>query len=129
MSYLLLMLIWPNFANVVNYIILGFIWIIAVFVGTFQTLSFRASNSKGLILQIHQFALKAEFWTDQFMKTIAMIGHEKQMPLYIMLALGGALIGAVTFKALYDLVLIFTDSKINSSSNKSNNAMRYIFCA
>lgn len=130
MSYLLLMLIWPNFANVVNYIILGFIWIIAVFVGTFQTLSFTASNSKGFILQIHQFALKAEFWTDQFMKTIVMIGHEKQIPLYIMLALGGALIGAVTFKALYDLVLIFiADSRINSSSNKSNNAMRYIFCA
>jgi|SaaInl85LU_5_DNA_1037374.scaffolds.fasta_scaffold04603_2 hypothetical protein len=130
MSYLLLILIWPNLANVVNYIILGFIWIIAVFVGTFQTLAYRASNSKGIILQIHQFALKAEFWTDQFMKTIVMIGHEKQMPLYIMLALGGALIGAVTFKAFYDLVLIFiADSRINSSSNTSYNAMRYIFCA
>jgi len=130
MSYLLLMLIWPNFANVVNYIILGFIWIIAVFVGTFQTLSFTASNSKGFILQIHEFALKAEFWTDQFMKTIVMIGHKNQMSLYIMLALGGGLIGAVTFKALYDLVLIFiADSRINSSSNNSYNAMRYIFCA
>jgi hypothetical protein len=130
MSYLLLMLIWPNLANVVNYIILGFIWIIAVFVGTFQTLSFTASNSKGFILQIHEFALKAEFWTDQFMKTIVMIGHKNQMSLYIMLALGGGLIGAVTFKALYDLVLIFiADSRINSSSNNSYNAMRYIFCA
>lgn len=136
MSYLLLMLIWPNFANVVNYIILGFIWIIAVFVGTFQTLTYKEPNSKGIILQIHQFALKGEFWTDQFMKTLAMIGHKNQMTLYIMLALGSSMIFAVIFKAFYDLILIFiADSRINSSSSSSsssstsNNIMRYIFCA
>lgn len=128
LSYLLLIFIWPSFANVVNYIILGFIWIVAVFVGTFQSLMYRAPNSKGIILQIHQFALKSEFWTDQFMKTLVMLGSENQIVFYFVFGLAGAVIFAVIFKAFYDLVLIFiADSKLNSSSNKTTNTMRYIF--
>lgn len=128
LSYLLLIFIWPSFANVVNYIILGFIWIIAVFVGTFQSLMYRAPNSKGIILQIHQFALKSEFWTDQFMKTLVMLGSKNQIVFYFVFGLAGAVIFAVIFKAFYDLVLIFiADSKLNSSSNKTTNTMRYIF--
>lgn len=131
MSYLLLILIWPNFANVVNYIILGVIWIFAVFIGIFQTLTYRASNSKGFILQIHESALKMEFWTGQFMKSITMIqGINDPFSLYIILGIGGTLIFTVMVKAFYDLVLIFiADSRINNSSNTSNNAIRYIFCA
>ena len=127
MSYLLLILIWPNFANVVNYIILGFIWTFAVFIGIFQRFMMRAPNSKGLILQIHQSALKMEFFTGQFMKNMTIIhGGVNPLPLYIVLGIAGTVIFLVMFKAFYDLVLIFlADNRIN---NSSNNAIKYIFC-
>lgn len=131
LSYLLIILVWSSFANVINYIILGFIWIFAVFIGTFQTFVFRTPNTKGIILEIHKLALKGEFWTDQYMKTLAMLNNEKDVVFYFMLSLAGIVIFSVILKSLYDLVLIFiADSRINTSSNKSgktNNAMRYIF--
>tara|TARA_B110000093_G_scaffold176470_1_gene212029 strand:+ start:81 stop:473 length:393 start_codon:yes stop_codon:yes gene_type:complete len=128
MSYLLIILVWPSFANVINYIIFGFIWIFAVFIGTFQTLTFKAPNSKGIIMEIHKVALKGEFFYDQFMKTLAVIGSKNDMVFYLVFALAGGVIGAVIFKSLFDLVQIFiADSTINGSSNTSTNSIRYVF--
>ena len=122
MSYLLLIIIWPNFANIVNYIILGFIWTFAVFIGIFQIFMYRAPNIKGLILQIHQYALKMELWTGQFMKSMTIIlGGVNPLPLYIILGIAGIVIFLAMFKAFYDLVLIFlADNRINNSSNTSS---------
>ena len=128
MSYLLIILIWPSFANVINYAIFGFIWILAVFIGTFQTLLYKAPNSKGIILEIHRIALKGEFWYDQFMRTLAVIGSKNDMVFYFVFALAAGVIGAVIFKSLFDLLQIFiADSKINNLSNESNNSIKYVF--
>ena len=127
-SYLLIILIWPNIANVINYIILGFIWIVAVFIGCFQSLTFKAPNNKGIILKIHRLALKGELWMDKYMRTIAMLNADTQLPFYFILGLAGVLIAGVVFKSFFDLVLIFiADSKFNHSSNKSSNAIKYVF--
>ena len=128
MSYLLIILIWPNIANVINYAILGLIWIFAVFIGTFQSLTFKAPNSKGIIMEIHRVALKCEFMFDQFMRTLAVINSKNDIVFYIVLALAGGVIFAVISKSFFDLVQIFiADSRINSSSNESTNLIKYVF--
>lgn len=128
MSYLLIILVWPSFANVINYAIFGFIWILAVFIGTFQSLAYKAPNSKGFIMTIHRLALKGEFFYDQFMRTLAVIGSKNDMVFYFVFALAGGVILAVIFKSLFDLLQIFiADSALNSSSNKSTNPIKYVF--
>ena len=128
MSYLLIILVWPSFANVINYAIFGFIWILSVFIGTFQALAYKAPNSKGIIMEIHRTALKGEFFYDQFMRTLAVIGSKNDIVFYLVFALAGAVIGAVIFKSLFDLLQIFiADSAINNSSNKSTNPIKYVF--
>ena len=128
LSYLLIIIIWPSFANVINYIILGFIWICAVFSGCFQALTFNAPNSKGIILEIHKLALKGEFLTDQYMLTLAMINSKKDTAFFLLLGLAGTIIFAVLFKSFFDLIQIFiADSRLNSSSNNNSNIIKYVF--
>jgi len=132
MSYLLIIVIWPSFANVINYVIFGFIWIIAVFIGTFQTVYYIAPNSKGIIMQIHLVALKCEFFYDQFMRTLATIGSKNDMVFWFVYALAAGVILVVISKSLFDLVLIFiADNAINNSSSVSTtesiNPIKYVF--
>ena len=65
LSYNLILLTWSSFSNVINYIIMGIIWTISTLISIFKILTFKITNTKGLIFSIHENAVKYELFYDK----------------------------------------------------------------
>ena len=102
--YNIIMLTWKSFANVINYIIMGIIWIFATFVGIIQVFRDKPSNKKGWIISIHRNALKAEWYYDYFLQTLAMANSKNQYVFWTILGIGMGFIFIVIIKCILDMI-------------------------
>jgi len=107
MCYNLIIITWKNFSNVLNYIIMGFIWIIASFISIFTTLFGYADNTKGYILNIHKFALKGELYYGYYTQSLAKNNAVKNYLFNGILLLGILFIFLIVIKTLKDSFEIF----------------------
>lgn len=107
LCYNLIILTWKQFSNVINYILMGIIWIIATFIGIFTTLFGKADNKKGIIVNIHKNALKGEWYYGFFTQTIAISNAKKNYLFNGVLLLGTIFIFLTIIKTMGDIFKIF----------------------
>tara|TARA_Y100000389_G_scaffold13821_1_gene12276 strand:- start:10386 stop:12374 length:1989 start_codon:yes stop_codon:yes gene_type:complete len=107
MCYNLIIITWKQFANVINYILMGIIWIISTFIGIFTTLFGKADNKKGVIINIHTNALKGEWYYGYFMQTLAMSNAKSNYLFNGVLVLGMGFIFLIIVKTLKESFNIF----------------------
>ena len=106
LCYNLIILTWKQFSNVLNYILMGIIWIFATFIGIFTTLFGRADNKKGFIVNIHKNALKAEWYYGYFSQTMAILNAKKNYLFNGVLFSGIVFIFLTIIKAFIDIANI-----------------------
>ncbi len=107
LCYNLLILTWKQFSNVINYILMGIIWIIATFIGIFTTLFGKADNKKGIIVNIHKNALKGEWYYGFFTQTLAIANAKRNYLFNGVLLLGSIFIFLTIIKTFSDIFNIF----------------------
>jgi len=107
LSYNLIILTWKQFSNVINYILMGIIWIIATFISIFTTLFGNADNKKGLIINIHKNALKAEWYYGYFTQSLAIANAKRNYLFNGVLLLGTIFVFLTIIKTFSDIFNIF----------------------
>lgn len=107
LSYNLIILTWKQFSNVINYILMGIIWIIATFISIFTTLFGNADNKKGIIINIHKNALKAEWYYGYFTQSLAIANAKRNYLFNGVLLLGTIFVFLTIIKTFSDIFNIF----------------------
>ena len=102
LSYNLILLTWSSFSNVINYIIMGIIWTISTLISIFKILTFKITNTKGLIFSIHENAVKYELFYDKlYLEYKKYFSNKKNIVRY------------VVFFAIISILFILYHSLIN----------------